>query len=347
MAALKSCRMGRYARHGAPSQLLAQLSVSGSAPILLSGGGRRNRHLADGSGAKQEAICPYLGTRLGGQRTSQPRIAPPCHEDGDRRGQDHRDGDADRVANGECRALIQPAPTSRAAFWSSRQASRSKIACASCCPATSKAITAPANLFPATCWTTSTRPRSSSPITTRLQLREMLEVNKVGRSLLQGRHAPIATKETEGQMVRRVAEELMGLKNIVVINDEAHHCYREKPDNEDIDDLKGDDKKEAVSGRNEAARLWISGIECFKRKLGRARRLRPLRHAVLPARFGLCRRHALPVDDQRLFADGRHRMRHRETAARSYRRQYPRGRRSGVPRSVGTYPRRHAQEGTR
>lgn len=100
-----------------------------------------------------------------------------------------------------------------------------------------------------------------------LQLKETLDVNKVGRSLLQGRHEPIATKETEGQMVRRVAEELMGLKNIVVINDEAHHCYREKPDNDDIDDLKGEDKKEAQK-ENEAARLWISGIESFKRKLG-------------------------------------------------------------------------------
>jgi type III restriction enzyme len=100
-----------------------------------------------------------------------------------------------------------------------------------------------------------------------LGLKEILEVNKVGRSLLQGRHEPIATKETEGQMVRRVAEELMGLKNIVVINDEAHHCYREKPDNEDIDDLTGDDKT-AAKQENEAARLWISGIECFKRKLG-------------------------------------------------------------------------------
>jgi len=100
-----------------------------------------------------------------------------------------------------------------------------------------------------------------------MQLKETLEVNKVGRSLLQGRHEAIATKETEGQMVRRVAEELMGLKNIVVINDEAHHCYREKPDNDDLDDLKGDDKKEAQK-ENEAARLWISGIEMFKRKLG-------------------------------------------------------------------------------
>ncbi|RCK28747.1 restriction endonuclease [Thalassospira xiamenensis] len=100
-----------------------------------------------------------------------------------------------------------------------------------------------------------------------LQLKEAMDVNRVGRSLLQGRHSPLATKETEGQMVRRVAEELMGLKNIVVINDEAHHCYREKPENEDIDDLKGDDKKEAQR-ENEAARLWISGIEAFKRKLG-------------------------------------------------------------------------------
>lgn len=100
-----------------------------------------------------------------------------------------------------------------------------------------------------------------------LQLRDILEVNKVGRSLLQGRHDPITTKETEGQMVRRVAEELMGLKNIVVINDEAHHCYREKPGNDDLEELKGDEKDEAKKD-NEAARLWISGIEAFKRKLG-------------------------------------------------------------------------------
>lgn len=100
-----------------------------------------------------------------------------------------------------------------------------------------------------------------------LQLKEVLEVNRVGRSLLQGRHAPIVTKETEGQMVRRVAEELMGLKNIVVINDEAHHCYREKPGNEDINELTADEKTSAKE-ENEAARLWISGIESFKRRLG-------------------------------------------------------------------------------
>lgn len=99
------------------------------------------------------------------------------------------------------------------------------------------------------------------------QLKETMDVNKVGKSLLQGRNEPIWTKETEGQMVRRIADELMGIKNIVVINDEAHHCYREKPDNEDLSDLKGDDKKSAQK-ENEAARLWINGIEAVKRKLG-------------------------------------------------------------------------------
>ena len=99
------------------------------------------------------------------------------------------------------------------------------------------------------------------------QLREVMDTNKVGKSLLQGRGEALKTLETEGQMVRRVAEELMGFKNVVVINDEAHHCYREKPDNEDIAELKGDEKKEAEK-ENKAARLWINGIEAFKRKLG-------------------------------------------------------------------------------
>jgi len=71
-------------------------------------------------------------------------------------------------------------------------------------------------------------------------------------------------------MIQRVMPDLMGLKNILVINDEAHHCYREKPntdDEDDTDDLKGDEKKEAEKNR-EAARLWISGLEAVNRNIG-------------------------------------------------------------------------------
>ncbi len=100
------------------------------------------------------------------------------------------------------------------------------------------------------------------------KLRERMEISKGGRLLLQGRgNEEINTLESEGQMLQRVMPELMGMKNVMVINDEAHHCYRAKPKPEDDEDLKGDDRKEAEKN-NEAARLWISGIEAVARKLG-------------------------------------------------------------------------------
>lgn len=98
------------------------------------------------------------------------------------------------------------------------------------------------------------------------KLREKVDISKGGRSLLRGRGEELNTIETEGQMLQRVMPDLMGLKNILVLNDEAHHCYREKPSDEDTD-LKGDERKEADKN-NEAARLWISGLEAVKRKIG-------------------------------------------------------------------------------
>ena len=100
------------------------------------------------------------------------------------------------------------------------------------------------------------------------KLRERIELSKGGRSLLQGRGEELQTLETDGQMLQRVMPDLMGLKNILVLNDEAHHCYREKPGAKaDDEDLKGDEKKEAEKN-SEAARLWISGLETVTRKLG-------------------------------------------------------------------------------
>jgi type III restriction enzyme len=99
--------------------------------------------------------------------------------------------------------------------------------------------------------------------------REEVEVSKTGRALLQGRGPELNTIETEGRMLQRACGDLMGLKNIVVLSDEAHHCYREKPQPEDGEKLRGEDREEAKKN-NEAARLWISGIETVKRKLGLA-----------------------------------------------------------------------------
>ena len=103
------------------------------------------------------------------------------------------------------------------------------------------------------------------------KLRERMQLSKGGRQLLQGRGgSELQTLESEGQMLQRVLPELMGMKNIMSINDEAHHCYREKPGEADEEKLKGDDRKEAEKNR-EAARLWINGLEAVNRQLGLSR----------------------------------------------------------------------------
>lgn len=53
------------------------------------------------------------------------------------------------------------------------------------------------------------------------KLKEKVGLSKGGRSLLQGRGEELNMLETEGQMIQRVMPELMGLKNIIAINDEA------------------------------------------------------------------------------------------------------------------------------
>ena len=100
--------------------------------------------------------------------------------------------------------------------------------------------------------------------------REKIDLSRGGRSLLRGRGEALNTTETDGQMLQRVMPGLMGMKNILAINDEAHHCYREKPGEAEEDPLKGDELKEAKKNK-EAARLWISGLEAVNRKLGLAR----------------------------------------------------------------------------
>ena len=112
--------------------------------------------------------------------------------------------------------------------------------------------------------------------------RETLPLSRGGRALLQGRGPEVRSIESDGQMLQRVMPELMGMKDVLVLNDEAHHCYREKPGDEDADagggarsrvqggdegPLTGDDRKEAEKNR-EAARLWMSGLDAATRTLG-------------------------------------------------------------------------------
>jgi len=97
--------------------------------------------------------------------------------------------------------------------------------------------------------------------------RDKLEAASLTKKVLAGPGGDLnAFKETPGEMVRRVCRDFGSKKGVVVINDEAHHCYREKPDGES-EQLSADERQE-VKANAEAARVWISGLEAVKAKLG-------------------------------------------------------------------------------
>jgi type III restriction enzyme len=95
--------------------------------------------------------------------------------------------------------------------------------------------------------------------------RERGEASKLTKTILtRGESSPFT--ETPDQMVRRVCRELGNKKNIIVINDEAHHCYRRRVGDEEVI-LTGDERREAKK-RDEEARVWISGLEAVNEKIG-------------------------------------------------------------------------------
>ena len=97
------------------------------------------------------------------------------------------------------------------------------------------------------------------------QLREKVKAGRLTKELLsQGEQNPFT--ETPGEMVRRVCRELGNKQNVVVLNDEAHHCYRHKPEAKKVK-MTREERQEAKKQADEA-RVWISGLEAVKEKLG-------------------------------------------------------------------------------
>lgn len=72
-----------------------------------------------------------------------------------------------------------------------------------------------------------------------------------------------AVKESPSAMVKRAFKSIINKQRILVINDEAHHCYREKPNTEKYS---GEDRKEADEN-NQAARVWLSGLDALSQKI--------------------------------------------------------------------------------
>ena len=133
-------------------------------------------------------------------------------------------------------------------------------------------------------------------------------------------------KETDADMVSRV---LRGWgvgtgqrqSEIVVLNDEAHHCYMDKPitvedEEEGVEEGDKEDRE-----RNIEARVWFKGLQAVAAQGRRQGHLRHVCDTVLPRRVRPQGRLHLPVDGQRLLSHGCHRVRHRQGPPHPGRRQ--------------------------
>jgi type III restriction enzyme len=83
-------------------------------------------------------------------------------------------------------------------------------------------------------------------------------------------------RESEAEMVRRVCRDLGNKRNLVVLNDEAHHCYRPRAkgeasptttDGTTVEKLTADERREA-NKRDREARVWLDGLMAIRRRCG-------------------------------------------------------------------------------
>src|SRR3989344_5339046 len=72
-----------------------------------------------------------------------------------------------------------------------------------------------------------------------------------------------AVKESRGAMINRAFKSILNKPRVLVINDEANHCYREKPNEQKFS---GEARQEADEN-NKAARVWINGLEALTKKI--------------------------------------------------------------------------------
>ena len=96
--------------------------------------------------------------------------------------------------------------------------------------------------------------------------REKEKISKRAREILKGNsEQDLSTLETEGEMLQRACRDLLREKDVIVINDEAHHCYRHRKIS--YEETASTEDQDEIMKNDETARLWISGIEALGRRV--------------------------------------------------------------------------------
>ncbi len=98
--------------------------------------------------------------------------------------------------------------------------------------------------------------------------REKIQAASLTKKVLSGGADDDRFKETPAEMVRRVCRDFGNARNIVVINDEAHHCYAPAPKEQAKDEALEADERQMAKEDQEEARVWLSGLQAVQEKLG-------------------------------------------------------------------------------
>ncbi len=98
--------------------------------------------------------------------------------------------------------------------------------------------------------------------------REKIEAASLTKKVLAGGEDDGRFRETAPEMVRRVCRVFGNAKNIVVINDEAHHCYAPAPASEAVEGAIDADERTMATKDLEEASVWLSGVQAVKDKIG-------------------------------------------------------------------------------
>jgi type III restriction enzyme len=98
--------------------------------------------------------------------------------------------------------------------------------------------------------------------------REKIQAASLTRKILSGFEDDDRFKESPQEMVRRVTRDFGNAKGIVVINDEAHHCYAPAPKEQQTEEALDADERSIARDDQEEARVWLTGLQAVQDKLG-------------------------------------------------------------------------------
>jgi type III restriction enzyme len=98
--------------------------------------------------------------------------------------------------------------------------------------------------------------------------RDKIQAASLTKKVLSGFEDDERFRETPAEMVRRVCRVFGNAKNLVILNDEAHHCYAPAPKELAQEATLDVDERSQAREDLEEARVWLSGLQAVKDKLG-------------------------------------------------------------------------------